>query len=86
MTVMSSGADSTVPTEPVSLGLRIGVMVVCSVAVLVGIALWIVVLVAKRREKMRKKKEAEQPDIDEMIAQEPDVEDDSNAEAPPPPT
>ena len=53
---MSSGTDSTAPTPPVSLGLRIGVMVVCSVAVIVGIALWIFAIVTKRREKLRKQK------------------------------
>ena len=88
---MSSGTDSTAPTPPVSLGLRIGVMVVCSVAVIVGIALWIFAIVTKRREKLRKQKrgdskEDEKPDIEEMIAEDPEIEDDSKEEVSPPGT
>lgn len=81
---MSEGNVTVPPTEPVPLGLRIGVIVVCSIAVIVGIGLWIFALVTKRRESRAKAPTEHHQDIEEMVAQDPEIRDDTDQAAEPP--
>ena len=81
---MSEGNVTVPPTEPVPLGLRIGVMVVCSLFVIVGIGLWIFACVSKRREARANRPTEDHQDIEEMVAQDPEIREDSDQEVDPP--